>query len=171
MKKIFLSLAFVLPLTFISCEDPIDDDSNDDNNNDSTQVDGFWDVECYTDYDSVAVTSCDSVWIADSSVSIYELQCDSVLAYDSVQNSYWDVKCEQVLVNSNGQGGHYTLDCKTTYDVVLVQKCDSTWVEDEADSSSNGNNNGNQGYWDLQCDSVMQNGTWYSSACDSVWVN
>lgn len=171
MKKLFLSLAFALPLVFVSCEDPIDDNSNDDNNNsDSTQTDGFWDVDCYQTYDSIPFTTCDSVWTADSSNQIYELQCDTVLRYDSLQNSYWDVDCKQVLVSGNGQGGHYVVNCNTTYNVALTQVCDSTWIPDVVDTTSNGNTGGNQGYWDYQCDSVNLQGNSWSVECDSVWV-
>lgn len=166
MKKLFLSLAFVLPLTFISCEEPVDDDSNNDG---STQNDGFWDVDCYQTYDSIATTSCDSIWVNDSSNATYQLQCDSVLVYDSIQNPYWDVDCKQVLVSV--QGGHYVQDCKTTYSAVLVEVCDSTWVEDQTDSTNSGNNGANQGYWDYQCDSTFQQGTYWEVKCDSVWVN
>lgn len=175
MKKILLGLAFALPLVFVSCEDPADDNSN-DNNNDQNQNDGFWDVECESYYDSVPTTYCDSVWIADSTQGNYEYVCDTIITYDSLQNEIYDVECDQVWVNGSSQGGYYTTDCYTTYEVKLVEECDSVWVDDNATDSTqnnNGNNNGSQGYWDYQCDSVYNqspNGSFWTEACDSVWV-
>lgn len=172
MKKLFIALSFSLPLLFVACE-PQEETTDKKSNND-----GFWDVECTSVYDSIPTTTCDSVWVNDTTNGTWEVQCDSVLTYDSLQNSYYSVDCKQVWVSGNTQGGHYeSTNCVTTYDVKLVETCDSTWIPDNSnqadstqiDSSGYNNNNNNNGSWKWQCDSVYQ-GNNFSVQCDSVLV-
>jgi len=134
MKKLFIALSFSLPLMFVACE--TEEETNSTGNNDN----GFWDVECTSSYDSVVIISYDSVWVSDSNAGYWETQCDSIVVYDSSQNASYERDCKQVWVGGNSQNGHYEYtNCKTIYDVTLIENCDSVWVTDNSNQTDSTN--------------------------------
>tara|TARA_B110000211_G_C13969700_1_gene504385 strand:- start:475 stop:975 length:501 start_codon:yes stop_codon:yes gene_type:complete len=146
MKKLFIALTFALPLMFVACET-----EEDTNTGGGTTDNGFWDVECTLSYDSVATTTCDSLWVNDSISGQWTTECDSILVTDSTSgNGYYTLDCKQVWSGGTTGGGYYTTtNCVTTYSLNTVETCDSVWVDDSSngvDSTNNsGGNSGNTG--------------------------
>lgn len=183
MKKFLFSLSIVSSLFLASCEDEFADNNNNGNNNQETQDDGFWDVTCTQGYDSVEVTTCDSIWIQDSTQNqnngTWDVVCDTNYTWDSLQNQVYTVDCQQVFVNGNSQGGYWDNECKTEYVLKYIETCDSVWVDTSNsdnnsgnDNSNNNNNNGNNanGNWTVECDTVYDQAQNSWMECDSIWV-
>ena len=94
-----------------------------------------------------------------------QTECDTIVYCSLSGNSSTTIDCKQVWYGNNNQNGGYysTTNCVTTYALVSVQACDSVWV---SDSVSTGNN----GSWQMECDSVYGNSNQLIYQCDSVWV-
>lgn len=180
MKKILFSLSLISSLFFASCEDEFADDKNNNNNNQETQEDGFWDVTCTQGYDSIEVTTCDSIWIQDSTQNqnngTWEVVCDSILSWDSLQNPFYIIDCRQVFVSNNSNSGYWDYQCRTDLVLQYKESCDSVWVDDSGtnneNSDNNNSNNGNNagGNWSIECDTIYDQGLNYQVDCDSIWI-
>ena len=183
MKKILLSLTVLSTMFLASCEDEFDNENNNNNNGQENNDDGFWDVTCNQYYDSVAVQSCDSIWVQDSTQNqngTWEVVCDTILSWDSLQNQVYTVDCKQVFVqNNNANNGYWKTECKDTYYLQLVEECDSVWVDDSGSNSGNNdstnvnngsNGNNANGNWKIECDTVYDQAQNYWIECDSTWV-